>query len=111
MTARLLGIAAREWAVFDGESVTDPLLLPADRFFNRVYWWAIRNAQEQSDIDRFDRKLWMPPKGRAAAPGSPWSAEAETAAFGELAAAFGVQKKKPGAMREGAEPPPGKPAS
>lgn len=102
MTARLVALVRRQWAAFDGSHDYDPLGLPPDRFLNRVYWWATRNAAEQSDIDKFDRQLWRPPAGVAPAPGSPWSPEAETAAFGSLAAAFGVGA---GRAREGAPPP------
>lgn len=108
MTSRLFALLAREWERFDGEQASqgkDPLHdLPADRFLSLGYWWATHNASEQADVDRFDRKLWMPPKGVAAAPGSPWSPEAETAAFGSLAAAFGVGVAGQG-VREGAEAP------
>jgi hypothetical protein len=106
VTQRLVGLARREWASFDGESVTDPLLLPPDRFLNRIYWWAIRNAQEQEQIDKFDRRLWRPPRGKAAAPGSPWSPEAETSAFAALAAQVGQSDAAMAAMRQGQAPPP-----
>jgi hypothetical protein len=105
VTQRLFGLARREWASFDGESVTDPLVLPADRFLNRVYWWAIRNATEQEQISKFDRALWRPPRGKAAAPGSPWSPEAETAAFAALAAQVGQSDAAMAAMRQGQAPP------
>lgn len=108
MTSRLVGLLAREWSLFDGELASlglDPLLLPPDRFFNLGYWWAVRNAQSQTDVDKFDRRLWMPPKGKAPEPGSPWSPEAETAAFGELAAAFGVGQKRAATASEGSTPP------
>lgn len=99
MTLRLVMLVRKEWASFDGLMASqnvDPLLLPPDRFLSLVYWWAVRNASEQADIDKFDRRLWIPPKGRAAPAGSPWSAEAETAAFGSLAAQVGVAQVKQG---------------
>jgi hypothetical protein len=105
VTVRLVGLARREWASFDGSIVEDPLLLPPDRFLNRVYWWAIKNASEQSQIDKFDRKLWRPPRGKRAAPGSPWSPEAETQAFASLAAQVGQSDAALAAMREGQAPP------
>lgn len=105
MTLRLFGLVRREWASFDGDSVEDPLLLPPDRFLNRVYWWAIKNAHEQAQIDKFNRKLWRPPRGKAAAAGSPWSPEAETQAFAALAAQVGQADAAMAAMRQG-EPPP-----
>lgn len=92
MTLRLVGLARHEWASLDGEMASqsvDTWALPPDRFFNLIYWWATRNG-DSADVEKFDRRLWMPPKGVAPAPGSPWSPEAETQAFGELAAAFGV---------------------
>lgn len=101
MTLRLVGLARREWASFDGDSVEDPLLLPPDRFLNRIYWWAIKNAADKESVDRFDRKLWRPPRGRAAAPGSPWSPEAETNAFAALAAEVGQADAAVAAMRQG----------
>jgi hypothetical protein len=104
VTLRLVGLVRKEWASFDGDSVEDPLLLPPDRFFNRVYWWAIKNATDQAALDKFNRQLWRPPKGMAAPAGSPWSPEAETAAFASLASAFGVQTT--GTARQGAPAPP-----
>lgn len=92
MTHRLVQLVRTEWATFDGLLASrnvDPLALPPHRFFSTVYWWATRNAGEQADIDKFNRRLWQPPQGVAAAPGSPWSPEAETAAFKALAAAVG----------------------
>lgn len=107
MTQRLILLARTNWASIDGllasRGVDDPLLLPADRFLSLIYWWCTRNAQDQQDLDKFDRKLWQPPKGTAPAPGSPWSPEAETKAFGELAAAFGVAKS--GSARQGGTAP------
>ena len=92
MTLRLVRLARQEWASLDGEMASlnvDPWYLPPDRFFNLIYWWATRHG-DPDGIAKFDRRLWMPPKGVAPAPGSPWSPESETEAFGELAAAFGV---------------------
>lgn len=92
MTARLLNTAKAQWSAFDGWAAAslsgaDPLDLPLDRFVNLIYWWAIRDA-EPEEIPKFDQRLWRPPPGVAPAPGSPWSAEAETAAFKGFAAAF-----------------------
>lgn len=88
MTARLLALAKHHWAKIDGSRQDDPLLLPPDRFFNLVYFWATKDAYDQKDLDKFERQLWRPPKGVAAAPGSPWSPEAETQAFQAFAAEF-----------------------
>lgn len=103
MTLRLVGLARNEWASFDGGSVEDPLLLPPDRFLNRVYWWATHEGDRQA-IEKFDRKLWRPPRGKAAAPGSPWSPEAETGAFAALAAEVGQSDAAMAAMRQGQAP-------
>ena len=107
MTMRLVGLARREWASLDGELSSrgiDPLLMPPDRFLNLIYWWATHNAAEQQQIDKFDRKLWRPPRGKAAAPGSPWSPENETAAFAALAAQVGQPDAAMAAMRQGEAP-------
>lgn len=112
MTQRLVSLARKEWASIDGQLASqgiDPLLLPADRFFSLLYWWATHRAEDPAAVAKFDRKLWMPPKGKAPAPGSPWSPEAETAAFGSLAAAFGVVKGSSNA-RQGTPPPAAPPA-
>lgn len=107
MTQRLIAIARKHWATFDGLLASqglDPMFIPIDRMLNVVYWWATRNATEEADIDKFDRHLWMPPKGVAPPKGSPWSAEAETAAFANVAAAFGVGVT--GAAKKGNGPSP-----
>lgn len=107
MTHRLLNLAKRDWASFDGQAASqgfDPLELPADRMLNLIYWWFTHDAADQADVDRFDRQLWRPPAGTAPAPGSPWSPEAETEAFQSLAAAFGVGDTSK--AREGAQTPP-----
>src|SRR3546814_1661132 len=55
--------------------------LPIDRLLNLVYFWATRNAQDEQTLAKFDRKLWMPPKGEEPPAESPWSAANETSAF------------------------------
>lgn len=98
MTQRLVSLVRKEWASFDGLLASrniDPLAMPPDRMLNLAYWYATRNATDQDQIVKFDRHLWMPPKGVAPAPGSPWSPEAETAAFASLAAALGTGMAKP----------------
>ena len=63
--------------------------LRPDRFFNLVYHFAVRNADDQNEIAKFDRRLWQPPKREQAKPipkESPWSAEREKAAFNALRA-------------------------
>jgi hypothetical protein len=104
VTLRLVGLAKREWAMLDGLMASkdvDPLAMPPDRFFSLVYWWAVKDAADQAAVDKFDRQLWRPPKGVAAPKGSPWSPEAETAAFASLASAFGVLTT--GTAREGTD--------
>lgn len=92
MTQRLLATVKARWAHFDGWATAhlaggDPLELPLDRLLNLLYYWLIRGASEE-DVQKFDARLWRPPKGQAAPAGSPWSPEAETAAFQSLAAAI-----------------------
>jgi hypothetical protein len=69
--------------------------LPADRFFNLVYYFATEDAEEAAK-NRFDVRLHMPDaraRRRAAERGapdasSPWSKENEEAALGGLVAAL-----------------------
>ena len=91
---RLLWAARDSWASFDGWAAstlsgaeTDPLRLPPDRFFNLIYYWIVRDG-EPDEVKKFDQRLWVPPKGVVPPKGSPWSAEAETAAFKSFASAF-----------------------
>lgn len=89
MTVRLLILARENWAAFDGEWASrpmDPLDLPIDRFLSLIYWWMIRNAEDEKSIQSFNARLWRPPPGVLPAAGSPWTAEAETAAFRSFAA-------------------------
>lgn len=85
MTQRLLATIKAHWVAFDGWAVTvlaggDPLRLPLDRYLNLIYHW-LTDGADREEIAKFDKRLWMPPKGVAAPKGSPWSAEAETGAF------------------------------
>ena len=97
MTQRLLSLASRHWPSIDGSLAasltTDPLRLPVDRFLNLIYWWATNEASAE-DVRRFDQRLWMPPKGEAPAPQSPWSPENETKALSAFAAEVGVSGAK-----------------
>jgi hypothetical protein len=70
--------------------------LPIDRFLNLVYHWAIRNAQSENDVSKFDRRLWVPPKGVEPPEESPWSAQNETSAFQALKKALNADGKAPG---------------
>ncbi len=89
MTLRLTASAAALWPSFDGWLASrsiDPFDLDIDRFLNLIYHWLVKDAQEQSEIDRFNIRLWVPPKGEVPTSG-PWSPENETKAF----AAFSAQ--------------------
>lgn len=84
------------WPSFDGWQASqgvDPLHdLSPDRFFSLVYYYMTRYADE-SERKKFDARLWVPPKGEAPEPGSPWSPEAEKAAFQGLASALNIKPK------------------
>lgn len=86
MTQRLIALAVEHWRDLDGYAVAHsmPKLqeLELDRLCSFVWWWVTRNA-EQKERERFERRLYMPPKGVAPVKG-PWSAEAETSAFATL---------------------------
>lgn len=84
MTFRLLHLASENWPTLEGWATsrnTDLMDLPIDRLLNLVYFWATRNAPDEQTLAKFDRKLWMPPKGEEAPAESPWSAANETSAF------------------------------
>jgi hypothetical protein len=88
VTVRLCATALTEWAFIDGYAVSrgiDLIRLPLDRFTNFIWWISTRNA-EPPEVQKMRSKLWMPPKGEAPAPQSPWSAENETAGFKALKA-------------------------
>ena len=88
MTLRLVYIAGQNCQRFDGLMASrniDPLDLPMDRFLSLVYWWWTEGADDQAR-QRFDARLWMPPKGEVPDKRSPWSAENETSAFKALKA-------------------------
>lgn len=91
MTFRLLHLASENWPTLEGWATsrnTDLMDLPIDRLLNLIYFWATRNAQDEATLAKFDRKLWMPPKGEEAPAESPWSAANETSAFKALKAAL-----------------------
>jgi hypothetical protein len=50
-----------------------------DRFCNLVYFWLVRN-QDEDGRRELDTQLFTPPPGQAAV-GGPWSPEAEMEAF------------------------------
>lgn len=60
------------------------------RGLNFVWYMMTRNADDQGRA-KLRAKLWMPPKGVAPTPGSPWSPENETGAFTALKGALGVK--------------------
>ena len=86
MTVRLVRTAVANWETLDGYAAAHgmkPLrLMELERFCNYVWYMMTRNG-EKKDNDQLRAKLWVPPpKSEAPIPkNSPWSAEAETAAF------------------------------
>lgn len=93
MTVRLAEVALSRWADLDGYAVAhgmpDLRTLPVDRFANYVWWFLTRNADEDGK-QKFRLRVWQPPKGEVPPPGSPWSAEAETAAFEGMKRTLGL---------------------
>lgn len=61
--------------------------LPLARFCHLVWWWIIRNAESEADVDRVKEQIWRPPAGEAGE--GIWSAEAETEAFEAAMKALG----------------------
>ena len=91
MTFRLLHLASENWPTLEGWATsrnTDIAELPIDRMLNLIYYWATRNADDEQALAKFDRRLWMPPKGEEPPPESPWSSASETNAFKTLKAAL-----------------------
>lgn len=92
MSARLVGIALANWLPLDGFAVGHGLPplgdLPIERLCAFVYWWATRNAQEEKDVARFDRQLWLPPAPDVEVKAGPWSPEAEMASLRGLKASL-----------------------
>lgn len=98
MTFRLLHLASENWPTLEGWATsrnTDLMELPIHRMLNLIYFWATRNAQDEQTLAKFDRKLWLPPKGAEPPKESPWSAENETSAFKALKAALQPDGPKP----------------
>ena len=86
VVGRLLGLAEDYWVRFDGwcaASGFDPLEMTFDRMLNVLEYWATLDAEE-TDLKKWEARLWRPPKGEAPAAGSAWSPEAETSAFAAL---------------------------
>lgn len=83
MIARLGHLAVTHWMSLDGYGVAhgiDPKREPLQRFCAYVYYMSTRNADSKS-LAKFETQLWMPPKGVAPDPRSPWSPENETRMF------------------------------
>lgn len=83
MIARLGQLAVTHWMSLDGYAVahgSDPKREPLARFCAFVYHMVTRNGDEKG-VRKFDSNLWMPPRGVAPDPRSPWSPENETRAF------------------------------
>lgn len=51
-------------------------------------WWFITKGAEQSEVEKFKARLWIPPKGATPDRRSPWAAENEAAAFKALKSAL-----------------------
>lgn len=63
--------------------------MPLGRLCNFVQHQLTLNADERG-LSRFKSQLWMPPRGQAPDPRSPWSAENESSAFAALTAGLGI---------------------
>lgn len=90
---RLADLALKYWRYVDGYAAahgqTSRLAdLDLDRFCSLVWWWATRNAEKDSDIRKFESRIWRPPEGEVAA--GPWSPEAEQSAFAALKQGLGM---------------------
>lgn len=86
--ARYIALARDNWNEIDGWAVSQQieiLDLTTDRFCNLLWWYATRNAEDPSDVKRFEARLWQPPKGVVPTSG-PWEAQAETDALSALKA-------------------------
>lgn len=69
----------------------DLVELPFDGLLDLIYYWLIKDAEEE-DVEKLDSRLWLPPKKAKAKDlkDSPWSDEAtraSLAAFAEMAGA------------------------
>lgn len=73
-----MGAADHHWAVFNGWAVSrglDILELPFDALLDLIYYWLTMNAEED-EVDKFNHRLWLPPKKAKVSKNSPWSDEA-----------------------------------
>lgn len=85
-------MASADWWIFDGWAVAhhlDPLSLPLDRYLNLVYHWVLRKVEDQKEIDKFRRWLYLPIPGMEDActqpEDSPWSAQAQDDSLADFA--------------------------
>jgi hypothetical protein len=87
-------VALSDWQTLDGWAMSRGLgdleEMEVSRFVNLVWYWMIRNAEDQKDIEKLRLKLWVPPKNPRVPVRDlgPWSAENETKAFKALKTAL-----------------------
>jgi hypothetical protein len=56
-------------------------------------WWVLtRNAEDEREVERLKRDLWLPPKGSPPVtdPRSPWHSANESEGFSALKSALGA---------------------
>lgn len=56
-------------------------------------WWVLtRNAEDEREVERLKRDLWLPPKGSPPVtdPRSPWHSANESEGFSVLKSALGA---------------------
>lgn len=87
---RLVGTLDHYWTRFNGWAVAQgvsPLELHFDELLDLTYYWLIKDAGEEEEVEKFNSRLWMPPKkAKVTAADSPWSdaaTKASLAAFAE----------------------------
>lgn len=67
--------------------------LPLRRFCAFLWWFFTHRADDPHAVEKFRSRLWQPPPGvEVTDERSPWSPEAETAAFASLKADVGGGK-------------------
>lgn len=90
-----MGAAATMWDTIDPaalEAGFDPLTLPLDRFLSWLLYWMRRRltnpySGDTTEWDRFESRLYQPPKGVEATVG-PWSAKEQAAGFRQFQREF-----------------------
>lgn len=82
---RLAATAKQYYRDLDGYAVSRNMPrvrdMPMDRFCNFVWFFFTRNADEK-EKEKFEQRLWLPPKGEVGR--GIWSAEAEQDALASL---------------------------